>query len=44
MARDRGREGIYVEKPKPDIYLALLVFTSIATIAATVFMYMAGKG
>ena len=39
MARDRSaREGIYVEKPRNDVYVALLVFSFVAMGAACIIM------
>lgn len=38
MARQSG--GIYVDKPKPDVYLALLILTFLGMVVATVLMWM----
>jgi hypothetical protein len=42
MARDRtAREGIYVEKPRNDVYVALLIFSSVALGVACLVMKLA---
>jgi hypothetical protein len=42
MARDRSaREGIYVEKPRNDVYVVLLIFSCIAMGAACLIMKLA---
>jgi hypothetical protein len=39
MARDRSpREGIYVEKPRNDVYVVLLIFSFVAMAAACLIM------
>lgn len=41
MARQaRQSGGIYVDKPKADVYLALLILTFLAMLVATVLMYL----
>ena len=39
MARDRKQTGVYVPKPKPDVYVALIIVTFIATLIATLIMW-----
>lgn len=39
MAKDRS-EGIYVDRPRPDVYLALLIMTTAAMLIATVLMWV----
>lgn len=34
-----GGEGIYVPTPKSDVYLALIILTTLAMISATGIMY-----
>lgn len=38
MARKRDMQT-YVEKPRPDVYLAIMILTFVATLVATVLMY-----
>lgn len=40
MARERDDEGIYVDRPRNDIYLVLLIITLVATIFATLIMWI----
>jgi hypothetical protein len=35
------QEGVFVEKPKPDVYLAMLVITTFVLLAAIVVVYLA---
>ena len=43
MARERSaREGIYVEKPRNDVYVVLLIFSCVALLAACGIMKFAG--
>ena len=37
----RSQDGVYVEKPKPDVYLAMILLTTAALIAAIAIMYLA---
>lgn len=39
MAKDRN-DGIYVDRPKPDVYLALLIMTTAAMLIATVLLWI----
>lgn len=39
MAKDRS-DGIYVDRPKPDVYLALLIMTTAAMLIATVLLWV----
>jgi hypothetical protein len=40
MAKKRNEAEVYVEKPKPDVYLAILILTFVAMLVATVLMYL----
>ena len=35
------QEGVFVEKPKPDVYLALLILTTFALLLAILVVYLA---
>lgn len=39
MAKDKS-EGIYVDRPRPDVYLALLIMTTGAMLIATVLLWI----
>ena len=43
MARDRD-DGIYVEKPRPDVYMMLIILTFFSMLVATVVMYLEWSG
>ena len=39
MARQRD-DGIYVQKPKADVYMALLILTFFSMLVATILMFL----
>ena len=43
MARDRARDGIYVEKPKTDVYVVMLILSTICMALACLFMKFAAN-
>lgn len=40
MARKRDQAATYVEKPRADVYLAIMILTFVAMLTATVLMYL----
>jgi hypothetical protein len=42
MAREKApREGVYVEEPKTDVYVVMLIFSFLAMVLACVLMKFA---
>ena len=44
MAKSSPKEGIYVEKPKSDVYVAIIILSTIALIAACAIMALELNG
>ena len=44
MAKKRDVETTYVDKPRPDVYLAIMIITFSAMLIATVLMYLEYSG
>jgi hypothetical protein len=40
MARSRDYDGIYVDRPRPDVYLDLIIMTFAATLIAVVILWL----
>ena len=40
MAKGRGREGVYVDKPRADAYLAMIILTFVAQLIACFILYI----